>query len=802
MKIYKLLGLFLILIVSNSWADDTAKTKDNMSSAVADSSLLKNLATYVDSTSSDSLMYEADSAYVDAGNERCRLMGNSVINYQTTEIRSDSIFVDFKQNKAISKGRIYMKDDDQLLIGDEVHYDIESQMGFVTNGASKFEKGFYYGEEMRKVAKRVYDVDNGEYTSCDAEEPHFYIRSKQFRVYQGDLVVGKPIIFYVNHFPIFGMPFGTFSIKRGRHTGILVPEPGYNSTDGKYLKNIAFYYAYKDYADGTVSFDFMEKTGWQAQFESNYAKRYEYNGNLQTVLRKRIYDSYVEHYDWSTIYTHSQQLADKASFDMNLNFASSKDVWQGNTDIDKRLQQSLTSSFSYRRPLYSSMLYASGSYTDNFTDKTKSILLPSLSYSLPSKPVYELFPTGKDSFSNRDFWWKNFSYSYNTRLVQTGSITDPKASFSDVIWNNEKDSTGKYISEHHLGMQHNTGLTYSYAVLGWLRTAQTISYREAWFDRDKNDNKIVRGNDYSFTSSVNFSLYGIRNFKNNYIRSVRHIATPSLSFSYVPDFTENKKFYSFGGVGVGSGKKSRSMSFGLDNKWQMKIPPKGEEKVPRTITDFVTLNSSMSYAFDATGRKWSDIHHTAGLHPLGMSWKPFSFTHSYSASANQSSTDWQIYSYNLSANFNMGGDAKFVDYFPETPNRFVTNEFFQDDSTSVKNNISQTIEEIEKQKLTNSTWQTAFDFDYNHSRGYGNSSNLRTNLSTQLTQKWSLTYSNYINLKTKEIISHSIFVTRDLHCWKLTFSWTKSGDYWDYRMVLFNIQLPESLRLQSASHKD
>jgi lipopolysaccharide assembly outer membrane protein LptD (OstA) len=217
---------------------------------------------YIETTFWDSLSYEGDVLYYFVDKDKIMLTGNARIFYGSQIISADSISIDFERNQAIAVGRIIMEDDDQLIIGSKAYYDIESETGIIIDGASRFELGFYGGEEIRKVGDEVFDVDRGRFTTCDAKHPHFDIRSHSMRIYQDHMVVGKPLIFYANDFPILALPFGAFSIRGGRVSGLLIPEPGWNRGDGKYFRNIGYFYAINDYADVTFSFDAMEKTGY------------------------------------------------------------------------------------------------------------------------------------------------------------------------------------------------------------------------------------------------------------------------------------------------------------------------------------------------------------------------------------------------------------------------------------------------------------------------------------------------------------------------------------------------------------
>ncbi len=155
----------------------------------------------------DSLFYKADSIHFEYDTEIINLYGKPKINYQDTEIIADSLTIDIKKERAFSYGPTQMKDGEQLLLGSNVRYDVNTQTGILNNGNSLIEGGYYTGYELRKVDKEIYDIDSGTFTNCDLEEPSFWFWSKQLRVYRGDKIVGKPVIGYVNHFPAFFFSF-------------------------------------------------------------------------------------------------------------------------------------------------------------------------------------------------------------------------------------------------------------------------------------------------------------------------------------------------------------------------------------------------------------------------------------------------------------------------------------------------------------------------------------------------------------------------------------------------------------------
>lgn len=748
----------------------------------------------------DSLTYEADSLEYYVNDEKIRLLGQAIINYGFSKIQSDSMIIDFDKEQAFASGQIIMQDQDQILIGESVYYDINTETGFIIKGASQFDLGFYYGQNIRKIDKEVFDVDNGRFTTCDAEVPHFDIRAEEMRVYRNHMVVGRPVIFYVNEFPVMGFPFAAFSIKRGRESGILVPEPGYNPTDGKYIKNIAFYYPINDYSDITVSADFMELSGWKTELYLPYKKRYDYDGYFNVLLRKQIsqYDSYS--YNWSITERHHQKFYDKSDFSANLDFASSREIWNNESDVNKRLQEQITSSLSYRKPFKNSTLYLSSSYTEDLINDTRYLTLPSFSYSLPSKPVYELFPVNSDSLKQKEFWWKNFSYSWRSSGIHTGSVKEKSPSFSALFYESTKDSLGKYINEHHAGAKQSIGLSWNNSIFGWLKLNQSFNFDEVIMDRDINNKKLAHGYSYYSNSGMSFSLYGLRKFENIPLRAIRHIMTPSVNYSWSPDFSEqNADLYSFGSIGVSKSKKSSSLGMSLEQKWQIKyITPESNEE--KKLNDFIVLRSNTAYNLINKDKPWSDIYHTLVLNP-------FSFENDIKFSTNQSFGATQdVYKFNIKSwRFNMGvsltGDAIYQEYFPLEKNEFITRKFFENsDSLNVQDKIVESIADLEK-LVKPGSWRVSFDYDYSKDKiSEYVSTSLRSSLNMKLSTNWSLNYTNYINMKDHELLSQTINLVRELHCWRLTFAYTKSANFWDYRVVLFNLKLPDSLKLQTTDH--
>ena len=815
-KAIRIFVLMFILVTVFSWTQEIIEREKF---PVADSLFADSLEVVIN-LKLDSLIYVADSVDYNVENEIIQLSGNTSVTYHTSIINADTIMINLKKEQAFAKGKSYLQDGSQNMLGRDICYDLQTKWGLVTSGASKFDKGYYYGTEIRKIDDDTYDVDDGIFTTCDALHPHFYIKSKELRFYKNDKFVAKPIVFYVNHFPVFGFPFGTFTLKRGRQSGILVPSPGWNKTKGKYLENIAYYFAYRNHADFTLALDYYELTGWELGFRSKYKQRYVHNGFFNAILQKKIdiQNPRISQYEWNIKNRHHHDFGNKTTFDMNLNFISSKRVWEGSEDLDERLAEKITSSMAFKKPLFNSTLYISANYIDDLENKTKDITLPNMSYSLPSRPIYEFFVDDIDNIPE-NVWWENFSYSYRVKATHEGDINDSTATIWDVLYDDTlgQDTTYATGNQHNFGMKHTASLSYSYKFKGWLNLSQSVSGNEAWFDRDKNNVRFVRGMDYNTNSSLSFNLYGMKTLPGFYISAIRHIITPRMSFTYRPDFSENNRFYSFGGIGLGSSVKSRKVSFALGNKWQLKFAATKKLK-ERKINDFFSINSSISYDYEKDNG-FSDISHSLQLKPNKITFGIVDISTSPKGSFSQATYDLGINSWNprkwilgvknwdfsLNSSLKLSGNANYIDYFPLEKNDFVTGDFFSSDSVDIETERTiTTLEEIDELNREEKSWAFTVSHIYKLNKAQyainDYTSTLRMSVSARITKNWAISYDNYIDLEADELVSHNFMITRDLHCWKMTFKYTKQGDYWNYQFKLFDLKLEDALKFSTSDH--
>lgn len=803
-----LITLFLhsqegVTTMAENSSSSVAQTAE-FDSILVNSDSLTTLAEYEDYAQSDSLQYSGKRSSYNLSEETISLAGDAHIAYQDIYIEADSLYLNLENKTAFSTGDALIKQIGQVFLSRDIKMDVESKRGILENAAGSMEQGFIYGSQIRKIDDKVYDIDDGIFTTCDDINPHFYIKSKKLRIFLNDSIAGKPVVYYVNHFPVMALPFAAFSIERGRNNGFLIPQPGWNNSEGKYLKNIAYYYAYKDYFENKVAFDFYEKKGWNFNITNRYIVRYLFNGGVNFDYRKRDYNNNTAT-DWALQANHRHTLKNNSSFIANINYATSEVIWDNSTNIDDRLTETISSSATYSKGFDNSTFNVSGFYSENFVTKTKSITLPSIRYTESTTPIYELI--GLKNADVKDAWWKSLSYNYNLTATHSGTVKDENSSLADLLWSNETytDSLGNetVINQHNAGALHNFSFNFSPDISPYFSLSQSLNFKEAWFDRTMKENGFARGNSFSFNTSASTKLYGLKRFNNSNLRAVRHVLSPRVSFAYTPDFSQNDDFYAFSGISLSKGKRRRDVNFSLNQIWQIKYYDKWTE-TEKKINSLLSMNSSFSYNLEKENHKMSLISHSVRFSPNAVNYHNIQFTYNNTLSFNHDfyNRTWgnlKLENWRFNQTLGLSGNLRYFHYFPKPQNPLKTGQRTLKDTIRYADLDWDSYQSSSERK----NWSLAFTHALSFKKDYldPQSNSLNTTLDMHLTSNWHMGYSNRLNVITEEILSHTLSLRRDLHCWNLTFDYSKSNEFWEYKVVLTNNKLSDVLKFPFEAKK-
>jgi lipopolysaccharide assembly outer membrane protein LptD (OstA) len=658
---------------------------------------------------------------------------------------------------------VVLKDGSEELIGSYLEYSMKTERGMLTRSKTEYQEAYYRGRELFREKKNTYYVENASYTSCNMESPHYHFRAGKMKMLQGDRIIARPVVFYIEKVPLMIVPYYIFSIKPGRHSGLLPFRIGNFERGAGSITNIGYYWAASQYWDLQTSMDYYENYGFTYHGTVRYAWRYNLSGSLTgSYSHNSQYDAsenYMEAKEkrWQVLLDHSQTFSPTFSLKASGNFVSDKNYYTDfSTDLDERLNRQLRSQVSLSKQWQGASLSAQMVHSVYLDAESRTDELPTASLSLTSFPIFG--SPDKDGSGRK--WYHDFYFGYSVGLRNYSSRTTDTAGFR---------SRKEFITLNHTPTIRLASLQ----VFKYLKINPSFSYQETWYKIFETDQSQEAGIDskqlyrrFAYGASVSMStdLYGTVQPNLWGVAALRHVLTPSLGFSWAPEITRHADIKSYTGIG-GGGSKQRTMSFSLHQLFQAKVKS-GE--VTKSY-DLLNVNSSLSYNFEATGRKFSQLSTSAQTSLL----KNISLSASMTHELYEPGTDklkWQspyLVSFNISTSFSTSG---------------IMSQYGAADTSG----------RGEGNKKQN--WNFTLTHYYSESgRGqyFSKSHSLSFNANFNLGPNWKINYRQTYNVVQKMTISRRIEVERDLHCWKGYFYWIPDGSNKGYYFRLNIISIPD-----------
>jgi lipopolysaccharide assembly outer membrane protein LptD (OstA) len=543
----------------------------------------------------------------------------------------DTLEANFTELPIFSDGK-------EKIRGFKMEYNFKTERGRITRGRSVFEGGYYFGRAIKRVAAREFNIADGTYTTCDHDEPHYYFAGKKMKIILDDKIIAKPIIFFIGRIPVAILPFAVFSSKPGRHSGIIVPRFGSSPREGRYLRNMGYYWATNDYMDMRFTLDFFERTGFLFRTNANYALRYHFRGTVSGSYARQRLGEGLSASRWDLRVNHSQEIDKTTRLSVSGTFVSNNSFYRDfSNNREQRLSRQLISNATLSKSWSEgkNSLTLNVSQTKDLETGASSSTLPRLRFNRSRSqffPVKQKKQSGRSAGTREDARWYNYLY-YSYSGTYLNSV--------------RKDSTNDSDSEVRRRADHLLNFNFSNPkrIFGWLSFSQSLRYQENWFDRTKSfsldtlTNAVLESEEkgfatrriFSLSVSANTKLYGTFFPNIGPIKGLRHVMTPTLSFSYQPDFSTRLWGYfqtlqdtsgkvikrdRFGGTPSG---ERRSLSFGLSNLFQMKL---GEGEKEKKINLF-NLNFNSGYNFAADSLNWRNLSTSFRANPdeiLPLAW--------------------------------------------------------------------------------------------------------------------------------------------------------------------------------------
>lgn len=816
----------------DSLAADTAKKKEPLDAPV---------------------IYEASDSIVFTKDGYAHLYGEGKVNYQNIELTSAVITMNMDSSTVYAKGVTdtagvetgtpIFKDGETPYESKIMRYNFKTKKGFINNIVTQQGEGYVTSEEGKKGAEDEIYMRRGKYTTCDNHEhPHFYLKLAMAKVRPKKNVVFGPAQLVVEDVPLpIAVPFGFFPFNSSYSSGFIMPTYGDEMNRGFYLRDGGYYFAISDQMDLKVLGEIFTKGSWGLSAASNYNRRYKFSGSfnasyLVTKTGEKNMPDYSVSKDFRIQWSHRQDAKanPNSSFSASVNFATSSYDRSSLSSLynpQQYSQNTKASSVSYSRNFPEIGLNISGAFniTQNTRDSSLSMTLPDVNISLN-----RIYPFKRKRSAGDERWYEKISLQY------TGSITNSISTKDNLLFKTP-------LTQWENGMQHKIPVSATFNLFKYINIVPSFNYTERWYlrkvkqsydaspssrDHVKRDtiNGFNRLYDYNLSLQMNTKLYGM--YKPLFMKSkelqIRHVFTPTISYTYTPDFGKSRYGYydtytytdedgevrtveysPYEGAVYGyPGKNmSQNISFSIDNNIEMKMKSDKDTTGYKKISLIDQLGASLSY--DVANKKWSDLSMNLRLklsksYTFNMNASFATYAYQFDENGNVVVGDRTEWSYGRFGRFQgYSGSFSYTlnnDTFKKLFGKKDEDEKNKDNKDKEENEEEETDEDAEEQNNNSNIrktekasvdsdgylafklpWSVSLSYSYSIREDRSKDINIKTmrypyslthslNVSGnfKIGSRWNMTYSTGYDFTSKEMSMTTLNITRDLHCFNMS----------------------------------
>ena len=810
--------------------------------------------------------------------------GDVTAKYQDMELKADYMAYNTKMNVVYAKGildtitgelsgRPVMTQGGTSYEMDEVYYNFQTRKARIRNMATKQDEGKLIGSKLKMMPDQSINISGGQYTVCDAEHPHYYLKMTTAKIMTEprQKTMFGPAYAVIEDVPLpLIIPFGFVPEKPDRASGILIPTYGEENARGIYLRDFGYSFVIGDYLDLALTGDVYTYGSWAARLTSRYKKRYAFDGSLSInysddITGERGTSSFSESKNFGVNWSHSQDAKARpgTTFRASVNFSSPSNNRYNAANVNEALQNQASSSISYSKAWSGVSLSVNMLHSQNSRDSSYSFTLPNITFN-----VNRFYPFKRKNRVGKERFYEQISFSYNATMQNKVAFKASEFAMDKAMLNRMQN-----------GVNHsfNIGLP-GFTLLKYFQFTPSVSYGMNWFFREQyrqydeetgqlqtlwtdQFSRFGVTQNYSGGISMNTRIYGMFNFgKRSKLQAIRHMITPSVSFSFSPNLATKANGYTsyaytdkdgvertvdynryagqlYSPPGTG---RNANLSFSFANNLEAKVlkstdPMAEEPENPKDKYEKIKLldqlNISGSYNFLADSMRLSNINVTASTTIFGklglngnMSLDPYAINEQgrriNQLNVLKTGRPFRLTNASASLSYSINGDGKYsgndghsdksqgasasggnsdyarVYYHP------ITGEYIPGGWVYYMN--------------PNIPWSLSFNYNYSYSRTYQianeqlqtKHSHVQTlSLSGQLrlTKAMNFNINTGFDLTKMQLSTTQVSATYDLHCFAISVSWVPTGQWesWSFRIAAKASALSDLLQFKkSASYWD
>ena len=763
-----------------------------------------------------------DSLLNDMKNRKAFLYGNAVVKYEDMTINAAFIEVDLDKKEVYAYGRTdgdsivgkpEFNQGDETFVADTIRYNFNSKKGIIKNVTTVYDGAYLIGGKTKLHENKHIHMTHGKFTTCDLPDPHFYFNLSKAIVIPDDKIISGPANLVVEDVPTpIGIPFGFFPNKKGGTSGIIIPEFGDEENRGFFLRNGGYYWAINDYVDLTVLGDIYSKGSWGAGMIMNYKLRYKFNGSLSFKYNRNLFG-----YRGLSNFSASNQYALRWKFTQdskaNPNSTFSADVNMSSTDYDKynsyNVNNYMTStkqssvSYSYVFPNTPLSMSVALKHSQNSNTGSIDLTLPEFAFNMS-----RIYPFKRKKAVGKSRFYEKISIAYT--MNATNKIRTNDADFFNIPYDSITN-----------GIIHRIPINASFKLFKYTTLTPSFNYNERWyfkrFSKQWNDSENLLETDYASTfarvwdynASLSWSttIYGMFNFRKGKVKALRHVFSPNVSFSYVPDFGKEKyKYYGtysrvmynnstgqydtvsnmysmFEGLPYGTPNKggSGTVNINLGNNLEMKLRNlKDTTKDNMKIKLLESFNISTNYNIFADSLRWAPISITARTRIKVVDISFNTTLDPYAIAQNEYGTYQRINKALVKTNGHLV--RMTIGYLTVG---FSLNSKARDKKIAEQQeSLYDIIYGYPNSYVDfNVPWNLRVSYTFRYTKPYDEMKITQTlNVSGELniTKKWKISVATGYDFEAKKMSPTTIDIYRDLHCWEMSLHVVPFGQHKSY----------------------
>lgn len=769
-----------------------------------------------------------DSIYADVKNKLVHLYGQAFVETEGINLTAGYILIDLEKNELTATylldadgNRIetpVFKDGADQIDAHTLKYNLDTKKAYIEEVKIVQDEMILYMTTAKRQSNEDIHFRQGRFTTCELDEPHYHFQLSRAVMIPDKRIVTGPMNLWIAGVPTpLGLPFSYIPQQEDRTHGLIFPEIVPVSIYGFGLNDLGYYFPINDYLQTTAYVKLYSRGSWGIRDATQYAKRYGYSGSLDVGFEqfRSGFPTNGKENKFSMTWTHRKDAKSNPywNFNANVNFISNNNT-KANLDPinDDYFKNTLVSDVNVNRS-FPGKPYRMGmklSISQNSQSNNISLNSPTLTFNtsqfFPLKKhlkgelfqrfgvIFEMEGQNRSTFKDTLLRDKNYSAigdQFFNGVRQRVTIQTTGGLFKNALKLTPSVNYATKVNFQQIRKSYNTA------------------------ENSTNIDTIQQAgvaHDLSFNASATTVLYTYYKFIGKKQPILRHVMTPNISFSYIPAL--NKTFADSIGTDMayqvyspferslyayGVAEDRGLVSFGLNNTFELK-----RKSDKDTVTGFQktrlidALSLTGNYDVMKESMPLSNINGNIRISP--SPWLNIVGTTVFSPYGWVDSTNATIESYAFKSNGKLG----------RTLTNSVTTTFTLTSELGRKK-----IQENKESVAEN--WEADFDYFYLHPEfivdfeipwklslshvytanrnvfktdGNRNEFNeiqtLMLNGDLSFTKRWKLAGTMNLDLKEIKVTNATFTLSRDMHCWALSFRWTPIGTNKSFLLTIRN----------------